>query len=451
MPDFGRPGFGGPGNGGPGSGEPSFDDIRRTDSFIDALADGQPIAPEDPADAQLAALLGGWRDEARWPPSTGLVNEEQAIAALSAGLAEKPEKPRNTDRRGKSGPPKHNRRGLSVIGTVAAASLFIGGFGAVVAGAGPGDALYGLRSMLFGESRQVRDDAVVLAARTELNQVQEMISRGDWQQAQEKLVAVSTQVASIGNQEQKQELLAEFNDLSAKVVERNPEATAAPGIVYTVPPEATELVPALAPPSSEPASTSETTSGAATTSTTADATDTTETTATTAETTATSATSATSATTATSATSTAPTTPTTSAPATTASSSSTPRTTSAPATTSAAQQSQAATTPTSAAPSTASSAVATTTAAPSPAEATQTSPAAQDAEEAEEAAAAEEATADETIADETTADQTTAEETTAARTAEETTAETTAEETTAEAETVQEEPVVTTSVAVPVS
>ena len=434
MPDFGRPDAGRPANG--GNGEPSFDDIRRSDSFIDALASGQPIAPQDPADAELAALLGGWRDESRWPPSTGLVSEEQAITALTAGLAEKPEKSRNPERRGHSGPPKHNRRGLSVIGTVAAATLFVGGFGAVVAGAGPGDALYGLRSMLFGESKQLRDDAVALAARTELNQVQEMISRGDWQQAQEKLVAVSTQVASIGDQQQKQELLAEFNDLSAKVVERNPEATAAPGIVYTVPPEATELVPALAPPSSEPASPSETTSGAATTSTTADATDTTETTATTATTATTPTTAETSATTAT---------PTTSAPATTASSSSTPRTTSAPATTSAAQQSQVATTPTSAAPSTASSAVATTTAAPSPAEATQTSPAAQEAEEAEEAAAAEE----------TTADQTTAEETTAARTAEttaeETTAEATAEETTAEPETVQEEPVVTTTAAVPVS
>jgi hypothetical protein len=59
--------------------------------------------------------------------------------------------------------------------------------------------------------------------------VQTLISQGDWQQAQDKLVAVSTQVATIDDQQQKQELLDQFNDLSAKVVERDPAATAPPG------------------------------------------------------------------------------------------------------------------------------------------------------------------------------------------------------------------------------
>ena len=145
--------------------------------------------------------------------------------------------------------PRRSHRGLSIVGAAAAAVLGIGGFGAVVAGSGPGDTLYGVRSMLFGAPKQVRDDQVALAAKTELAQVQNLIAQGDWQQAQDKLVAVSTQVASIGDQQQKQELLDQFNDLSAKVVERDPEAIAPPGITYTVPPSATELVPAVAPTS----------------------------------------------------------------------------------------------------------------------------------------------------------------------------------------------------------
>ena len=44
-----------------------------------------------------------------------------------------------------------DRMSLAVVGSVAAAVLCLGGFGAVVHGAGPGDALYGLRTMLFGE------------------------------------------------------------------------------------------------------------------------------------------------------------------------------------------------------------------------------------------------------------------------------------------------------------
>ena len=270
MPDFGRT----PDN--IAGGEPSFDDIRRSDSFIDALAAGGPITPQDQADADLAALLGGWRDEMRVPPATGLITEEQAVAALNAGLAEKPQRTireRRETRRETSSAAQPSRRGLSLVGAAAAAVLCIGGFGAVVAGAGPGDALYGLRSMLFGAPKEVRDDQVALAARTELRQVQELIAQGDWQQAQEKLVAVSTQVATIGDEQQKQDLLEEFNDLSAKVVERNPEATAAPGIIYTVPPEATELVPAVAPPTSTPSAppvsdTSTTTTSGTTTATT---------------------------------------------------------------------------------------------------------------------------------------------------------------------------------------
>lgn len=254
MPDFGRH----------GSQDPSLDAIRRADSFVDALAEGGLVVPQDPADAELAALLGGWRDEMRWPPATGLIAEADAVAALNAGLAEKRRPGLDRGQRAATqarSTQDRNRRGLSTIGAAAAAVLCIGGFGAVVAGAGPGDALYGVRNMLFGAPKQVRDDQVGLAAKTELNQVQDLIAQGDWQQAQDKLVAVSTQVATIDDQQQKQELLDQFNDLSAKVVERDPEATAPPGVVYTVPPSSAALVPAVEPtstPGTPPVSTSTT-------------------------------------------------------------------------------------------------------------------------------------------------------------------------------------------------
>ena len=231
-----------------------MDAIRHADGFIDALADGRPVVPHDAADAELAALLGSWRDEMRWPPATGLITESDAIAALDAGRAQRG-LGAGRERWNTSPAPtssRRNRRGLGAIGAAAAAVLCIGGFGALVAGAGPGDALYGLRTMMFGAPKQVRDAQIGLAARTELNKVQDLIEQGDWDQAQNKLVEVSTQVASIGDQEQKQDLLDQFNDLSAKVVERDPGATAPPGVVYTVPPSAAELVPAVAPPTSVP-------------------------------------------------------------------------------------------------------------------------------------------------------------------------------------------------------
>ena len=240
-------------------GEPSLDAVRRSDEFVDALAAGRPVTPQDQTDAALAALLGGWRDDIRSVPDADLVSEQDAIAALDKGLAVSPA----GARRERSTGVRRGRRGLSVVGAVAAGMLAIGGFGAVVAGSGPGDPLYGLRSMLFGVSKQVRDDQVALAARTELNQVQDLIARGDWQQAEEKLVAVSTQVDSIVDEQQKQEILDTWNDLSAKVVEQNPEATVPPGITFTVPPEANELVPAVATPETTPESPQPTTTPSA--------------------------------------------------------------------------------------------------------------------------------------------------------------------------------------------
>ena len=339
--------------------EPSLDAIRGTDDLIDALATGRPVTPQDPAEAELAALLGGWRDEMRFPPATGLISETDAIAALNAGLAEKPSgftRENRANREKLSATPTRSRRGLSVVGAAAAAVMCIGGFGAVVAGAGPGDALYGLRTMLFGAPAQVRDDQVALAARSEMNQVQELITRGDWAQAQDRLVAVSTQVATIEDGQQKQELLDQFNELSAKVVERNPEATVPPGITYTVPPSATELVPAVAPPTSTPTTPSltdsATTSESTPPSTTAAATTTAAPTTTAAATTTSAA----------QATSTAPTTTTSASPMSTTSAATTSAATTSAATASAATSSPATATTTS--PAAAAATAPTTTTAP---------------------------------------------------------------------------------------
>ncbi|WP_179475116.1 anti-sigma-D factor RsdA [Mycolicibacterium vinylchloridicum] len=231
MPDFGRNSRGD---------DPSLDAIVSSDRFIDALAAGQQVTPQDQGDAMLAELLGGWRDEMRWPPATGLITERDAVAALRTGLAEKQSSGRS-------------RRGLSIVGAAAAGVLALGGFGAVVAGAGPGDALYGLRTWLFGEPKQVRDDQVTLANATEqLKQVQQLVEQGDWAAAQAKLVEVNNQVAAVADAPQKQQVLEQWNELSAKVVQQDPEATVPPGITYTVPPSATELVPAVITPTDGP-------------------------------------------------------------------------------------------------------------------------------------------------------------------------------------------------------
>ena len=95
-------------------------------------------------------------------------------------------------------PPRRNRFALTVVGGVAAAVLCLGGFGAVVLDAKPGDALYGLRSTLFGERTETRSEAVTLAAQ-ELDQVQQLVNQGNWDEAQQKLVTLGPTVQNVSD------------------------------------------------------------------------------------------------------------------------------------------------------------------------------------------------------------------------------------------------------------
>ncbi|WP_029367682.1 anti-sigma-D factor RsdA [Mycobacterium sp. UM_WWY] len=237
MPDFGRWTSNG--------GDPSLNEINRTDRFIEALSLDRQVYATDPAEAELAQLLAGWRDEARRPTS-GVVTTRDAITALDRG----------TRRR-------RPRLPLALVGSVAAAVLCLGGFGAAVYGAGPGDALYGMRTTLFGE-RPTRDVNVELAS-AELAQVQQLIDQGQWQAAQEKLSTVTTTVATVDDTQRKQQLVDQLQQLSVKVENRDPNATVPPNAPPIVLPE----VPATQSNPATSTSVSDTSSPTSTPSTTA--------------------------------------------------------------------------------------------------------------------------------------------------------------------------------------
>lgn len=227
MPDFGR--------WIPDGGEPALDAIARSDRLIDALAAQQPVVPAEPDDHALTSLLAGWRDELRDPPAADLVSQRQAVAALQRGLVTR----------------RRTRLGMAVVGSVAAALLCVGGFAAVVYDAAPGNGLYGLRTMLFGEQpTDVRDEQVMLAAQTELNEVEDLIARGEWNQAQDKLVAISTSVQTVNDAGRKEELVDEWNRLAVQVETRDANATLPASA--EPPPGQTIPLPALAPPTISP-------------------------------------------------------------------------------------------------------------------------------------------------------------------------------------------------------
>ncbi len=230
MPDFGR--------WTPNGGDPSLNEINRTDRFLDALGTEQPVYATDPGEAELINLLSGWRDEIRQTPLTVPVTPRDAVIALDSAQRTR----------------QRSRRTLAIVGSAAAAVLCLGGFVSVVAGAGPGDSLYGLRTMIFGEQQATRDDAVMLASQ-QLAEVQQLVDEGQWDAAQQKLQTLTTTVATVNDDVQKQELVSQWQELTVKVEAKDAAATLPPD----VPPPTFPQVVVLDTPTSSDTSSSETT------------------------------------------------------------------------------------------------------------------------------------------------------------------------------------------------
>src|ERR1700752_773826 len=199
MPDFGRWSANG--------GDPSLNEINRTDRFLDAVASQQQVYSTDPSEAELAQLLAGWRDELRTPPLMAPVTPRDAVVALTRAVESR----------------KRTRTSMALVGSVAAAVLCLGGFGAVVAGAGPGDA--------------------VMLASQQLAEVQQLIDEGQWDAAQDKLQTLTTTVATVNDGEQKQELVTQWQKLTVKVDAKDANATLPPGVPPPVMPEPVVVAP----------------------------------------------------------------------------------------------------------------------------------------------------------------------------------------------------------------
>jgi hypothetical protein len=216
--------------------QPALDELARTDLLLDALAERQQVDlgdPPDPNISALAVLMGDWRDDLRWPPASALVSPEEAVEALRTGIGDR----------------QRTRRGLATIGSVAASLLALSGFGAVVAEARPGDALYGLHAMFFDEPR-VNEDQIMLSAKADLAKVQQMIDQGQWVQAENQLAEVSSTLQSMNDGNRRQDLIDQVNLLNTRVESRDPNATLPPSSMPSANLPAPESKPPTAPAAS---------------------------------------------------------------------------------------------------------------------------------------------------------------------------------------------------------
>lgn len=214
--------------------------LRRTNRMIDAIAADLPVATSDSDEYAVAMMLAAWREDVGREPMPAKPTLGQARNALR-------------DRGGRS------RMLATTVGSAAAVTLLFGGFGAAVYQSHPGDALYGLRTSLFGAPPAVRTDPVVLSAQTELAQVEKLISQGDWEEAQQQLGVAAARVNEVGDAQQKAELASRVQQAEVRIDAKDPQATVPPEMVT----ETTRIM--LSPPSIAPITSTTTTSTTSTT------------------------------------------------------------------------------------------------------------------------------------------------------------------------------------------
>ena len=192
--------------------------VARTEGFIDALAKREPTDVGDVADhggagdRVLAGLLEDWRDELRTPAPPWFCTERDAVAALDRGRVAR----------------RRIHRRMALVGALAATVLSVGGFVAMMGEAQPGGTLYGVHTRVLGEPAWVHDERIARSAQDDLDSVEQMITLGQWDEAQDKLASVSDRVQTVKDNDRKQDLVERVNLLNAKVANRDPHATAVP-------------------------------------------------------------------------------------------------------------------------------------------------------------------------------------------------------------------------------
>ncbi|WP_238403570.1 anti-sigma-D factor RsdA [Gordonia desulfuricans] len=170
------------GHGQPDDGHIDLNQVHFDDAFLDSLSRDQPTQTRDDAEYELAALLSGWRHEAITtpaPPLPGIDEVDRAIAAQ-----------RPTKRGATVVRTLRVVAGAAAIAVVAAAGLTV-----VSEGAAPGDALWGVKQVVFASAAS--ETQASFDVRADLEQAEAAFAAGDTESAHELIARAQTRLAPV--------------------------------------------------------------------------------------------------------------------------------------------------------------------------------------------------------------------------------------------------------------
>ncbi|MGH3547163.1 MAG: anti-sigma-D factor RsdA [Pseudonocardiaceae bacterium] len=181
--------------------------VQADDALLDLISRPgyRPNAEHD----ELTRVLAGWRQEIDAEPFRELVDTDTAMAVIRA--ARRPVRRRNP-----------------VFGSIAAAAAVVviafSAVGLVAKSAQPGDRLWGVTQVLYGDyARSVETAATV---RTELNDARTALKQGDPERARASLQRVQNQLPAISESEGRNDLTASHHQLEQILNGAPPEGSA---------------------------------------------------------------------------------------------------------------------------------------------------------------------------------------------------------------------------------
>jgi hypothetical protein len=168
--------------------------VQADDALLDLI--GRAGHTPSDADDELTRLLAAWRQEVHAEPFRELVDTTTALEVIHSAC-------------------QPVRRRNPVFGSIAAAAAVLviafAAVGLVAKAAQPGDPLWGVTQVLYGDyARSVETAAVV---RTELNDARAALKEGNPDRARASLQRVQTQLPVIGESEGRTDLTARHRQL----------------------------------------------------------------------------------------------------------------------------------------------------------------------------------------------------------------------------------------------
>lgn len=174
--------------------------VRRDDALIDAISGDGPVETRSTEEYELATMLAGWRAEILAEPLPVGPDFDEVVAAVNRELGAREALAAQ--------PPPRSKGQLRLIRPLAGAAALIaaaiGGAATVSYSAEPGDALWGVKEVVFSE--QAESTMARIDTSSTLQRAEELIAEGQTEAATELLRSAEVRSTDVTDTGQRNEL-----------------------------------------------------------------------------------------------------------------------------------------------------------------------------------------------------------------------------------------------------